>query len=108
MSRVAGARAPTQPQSPGLSPPLRRPLLRRWPDELGVVPLVLLGVAAGEPAESVGELPALADVAANGLGIARTGVGPGQRLAARGGELDERGPTSSMLGMIFMSRNWRT
>src|SRR3984885_15866217 len=59
------------------------------PDELGVVSRVLVGVLPGESAEFGGELGPLADVAVDGDRIAASGVGPGQRLAAGGGELDQ-------------------
>jgi hypothetical protein len=35
-------------------------------------------------------------------------VGAGERLAACGSELGEAGAISSVVGMIFMSRNCRT
>src|SRR5262249_9803162 len=60
-------------------------------DELGVVSFVLIGVPAREPADLGGELAALADVAVDGHRVAGAGVGPGECLAARGGELDEAG-----------------
>ena len=51
--------------------------------------LVLVGVLAGEPADRSGEVGALADVAVDGHRVAGAGVGAGECLAARGGELDE-------------------
>jgi hypothetical protein len=76
--------------------------------ELGVVALVLVGVQPGEPADRSGELRAFPDVAADGDRVTGPGVGPGQRLAACGGELGEAGAIRSVVGMIFMSRNCRT
>src|SRR5580700_6153209 len=77
-------------------------------DQLGVVAVVLVGVGAGEPAHCRGELLALADVGVDGDGVTGPGVGAGERLAARGGDSASRGAIRSVVGMIFMSRNWRT
>src|SRR5882724_3212527 len=60
-------------------------------DELGVVPLVLVGVQAGEPADHGGELSALPDVGIDGHRIAGSSVGAGEGLAACGRELDQAG-----------------
>src|SRR5450631_444662 len=57
--------------------------------QLSMVPLILAGVHPGELADRGGEFRALPDVAGNGHRIAGAGVGPGQCLAARGGELSE-------------------
>ena len=78
-------------------------------DELGVVAFVLVGVAAGEVDHGLGEPVALAEVGVDGHRVAGAGVGPGQasrrrRWRTRPGV----GAMSSMVGMIFMSRNWRT
>ncbi len=56
-----------------------------------MVSLVLVGVKPGEAAELGGEFPAFSDVAVDGRGVSGPGVGPGQRLAAGGGELDQAG-----------------
>jgi drug/metabolite transporter (DMT)-like permease len=61
------------------------------PDELGVVPFVLVGVPVGEPADLGGELGAFPDVAVDGYRVAGAGVGAGEGPAARGGELGEAG-----------------
>src|ERR1700728_2447118 len=54
-------------------------------DELCVVAVILVGVAAGELADGVGEPPALSDVAGDGHGVTGAGVGAGERAAAGGG-----------------------
>ena len=77
-------------------------------DELGVVSLVLIGVPAGEAADRGGEVGALTDIGIDGHRVAGTGVGAGECLAACGGEPARRGAISSVVGMIFMSRNCRT
>jgi hypothetical protein len=58
------------------------------PDQLCVVPLVLVGVQPGEPAELGRELGPFPDVAVDGHRVAAPGVGPGQCLTAGGGELE--------------------
>ena len=58
-------------------------------DQRGMVPLVLVGVATGEPAHGLGEHVALAHVGVDGLGVAGAGVRPGQRVAAGDAELDQ-------------------
>jgi len=58
---------------------------------LDVVSLVLVGVCLGESGDFGGEFAAFADVAVDGGGVAGPGVGPGQGLAAGGGELDQAG-----------------
>src|SRR6185437_1981804 len=59
--------------------------------ELGVVPLVLVGVQAGEAADRGGELGGLPDVGIYGHRVAGSGVGASEGLAARGRELDQAG-----------------
>jgi hypothetical protein len=56
-----------------------------------MVPLVLVGVAAGEPAHRLGEHVTLSYVGVDGRGITGAGVGPGERVAAGDAELDEDG-----------------
>src|SRR6185437_7049898 len=55
-------------------------------DELSVVPLVLVGVPAGEAADRGGELGGLPDVGIYGHRVAGSGVGASEGLAARGRE----------------------
>ena len=77
-------------------------------DELGVVPLVLVGVQAGEPADHGGELGGLPDVGSDGHRVAGARVGAGEGLAACGRELDQAGSDQVGGRIIFMSRNGRT
>ena len=73
-----------------------------------MVGVVLLGVPPGEVTIAATN-GALAEVGADGDRVPGAGVGRAERLAAGGGELDEAGSRSARrLGMIFMSRNWRT
>src|SRR3984885_14768120 len=65
-------------------------------DELGVVEVILVGVAAGELADGRGEARALPDVAGDGHGVAGAGVGAGECAAAGGGELGK--PRRDQLG----------
>jgi hypothetical protein len=77
-------------------------------EELGVVALVLVGVQPGEPADRSGEVRAFPDITIDGHRVTGPGMGAGERLTARGSEIGEAGAISSVLGMIFMSRNCRT
>ena len=56
-----------------------------------MVPLVLVRVATGEAPHGLGEYVALPYVGVDGRGVAGAGVGPGERVAAGNGELDEDG-----------------
>src|ERR1700722_13336578 len=60
-------------------------------DQLGVVPLVLVGVGLGEPAHRGAERSPFAEVAVDGHRITGAGVRSGQDLTARGTEHVEPG-----------------
>ena len=56
-----------------------------------MIALILVGIAAREVAQGFEERRAFAEIGADRHGVSRAGVGPGQGLAAGGGELDQDG-----------------
>ena len=76
--------------------------------ELCVIALVLIGVATGELTDRAGEVGALPDVGADRDGVPGAGVGRASVSPQAVANWPSTGAISSAVGMIFMSRNWRT